>query len=105
MVDLQGIQEARDDAIQAVLEIGSFQGDPVIEEYTWHQNEDNSVKRMVPTSEGFCFLTRAAGNFNGGGEWLQIDQEDGYWVLRGRGARREFNIQGTARCWRFPWVG
>ena len=100
------IQKARDAAIMAVLEAGNFAtSETVLESHTWHQNDDNSPKTMLSTTEGICFLSRVSGDFNGPGEHLSVAPEQGQWVFRGRaGTARNYRINGTARCWRFPWV-
>jgi hypothetical protein len=66
-------------------------------EYTWHQGQfATSLARL---EEGYCFLTGVAGDFEGGGEAVQIALEDGTWKLGGTSLQQ--GVSGRARC--FPW--
>ena len=105
---LEKVAEARDRAIEEVQAAGhtavseSLRGEAVLEEYTWHQDTDNSAKKMLSTSEGICFLTRVSGRFLGDGEWLSVHPEDGQWIFDGGSA--QVGVHGHARCWQFPWA-
>ena len=53
-----------------------------VETRTWSQGEP--PVRLIRKDEGFCALTKITGNFEGGGESVQVHvAEDGYWYLDG----------------------
>ena len=71
--------------------------------FRWHQDTDKEGKKMIPISDGVCFLTTLYGRLEGSGEGLSIWEVDGWWVFGGRSQQRGGMVQGEARCWRFPW--
>lgn len=61
---------------------------------------------MIPVDEGFCYLTRVAGDLNGNGEWAQIrPNNDDRWNLQTnsrRGSGQGGWVYAEARCLRYP---
>ena len=71
-------------------------------DYIWRQDGRGprpSPQPMIPTDEGFCFLTRIEGTFEGDREWAAIVTRHGQWVLEGGSGRP---LAAHARCWKFP---
>ena len=71
-------------------------------DYIWKREGGRprpSPVRMISTDEGFCFLTRVEGTFEGDREWAEIASRNGWWVLNGGPGRP---LTAHARCWRFP---
>ena len=70
-------------------------------EFAWRQGQ--GATRMIPVSEGVCFLTFVTGRFEGGGEQVRVSRNsEGYWVLGG--ASQQAGVAAGAACWRFPTV-
>jgi hypothetical protein len=70
--------------------------------------------QMIPFTEGICYFRKITGNFDGGGEHVQILKDDGHWTLQAKGACTEHdglfgggacnarkNVQATATCYKF----
>lgn len=80
---------------------GSFDHLPEIE-YTWTQDKDPPVIRMIPTSDGFCYLTKISGNFRGDGEIVHVGvqtaplNQKAYWELDGTSGSD--SVTATAAC-------
>ncbi|HEX3344462.1 MAG TPA: hypothetical protein VHS09_07800 [Polyangiaceae bacterium] len=70
----------------AALTTGSFE---------WDQNLGH-VTVMWPVSEGMCFLTGMSGHYQGTGENIHIEIDNGYWVLTG--ASQQQSVAGWATC-------
>jgi hypothetical protein len=68
-------------------------------EYLWEQGEP-PIKGRVRDREGFCFLTRVRGDFEGAGERVEIQRDGGYWELYGRS--RQDGIAAGMRCVKWP---
>lgn len=64
-------------------------------EYHWIKGNDRI--QMIPVAEGFCFLTFVSGEFNGGGERVEIIQDGGYWYLQGDSGAGN-TLMGKAFC-------
>ncbi len=60
---------------------------------------DNSMTPQIlgPSALTTCFLTRVAGKFSGGGEYVQVAREFGNWVLKG-GTQQASYISASALC-------
>ena len=70
--------------------------------YTWKRDDGEprpSPVQMIPADEGFCFLTRIEGSFEGDREWAEIVSSSGRWVLNGGPGNA---LAAHARCWSFP---
>ncbi|HZN38591.1 MAG TPA: hypothetical protein VFD82_07295 [Planctomycetota bacterium] len=39
--------------------------------------------RMIRAEDGICFLSAVGGSFAGGGEWVRVRIDDGFWYLEG----------------------
>ena len=39
--------------------------------------------RMIRAEDGICFLSAVGGSFAGGGEWIRVRVDDGWWYLEG----------------------
>ncbi len=64
-----------------------------------------ATKFLGSTKDQFCYLTATAGNFEGRGEYVKLEQRDGVWVLKAWGGDDSFflsrarkTIRGRARC-------
>ena len=71
-------------------------------DYIWSRDGGEprpSPVPMISTDEGFCFLTRIEGTFEGDREWAAIASRGGRWVLNGGPGRA---LAAHARCWKFP---
>ena len=54
--------------------------------------------KMIPVTEGFCFLTRVAGAFAGSGEQVTIDESsDGFWQIHVTSGQQA-GTYANARC-------
>jgi hypothetical protein len=60
--------------------------------------------RMIPAREGFCFLSRIRGYFDGRGERVRIVAEDGHWYLRGA-SYPDKDLEIWAQCVRYEQMG
>ncbi|MGD0524005.1 MAG: hypothetical protein ABSE49_02610 [Polyangiaceae bacterium] len=63
--------------------------------YEWDQNLGH-VTVMWPVTEGMCFITGVGGDFQGTGENVHIELDNGYWVLTG--ASQQNSVTGYALC-------
>jgi hypothetical protein len=63
--------------------------------FEWDQNLGH-VTVMWPVTEGMCMLTGVGGDFQGNGENVHIEVDDGYWVLTG--ASQQNSVTGYALC-------
>ncbi|MCY1040101.1 hypothetical protein OV208_02120 [Corallococcus sp. bb12-1] len=64
-------------------------------EYTWSQSSSGSTA-LGATAGRACFLTRVGGDFEGGGERVDIFESGGSWYLGG--ASSQSGINGASRC-------
>jgi hypothetical protein len=64
------------------------------QEYEWRQG--GNATQMTKSDRSMCFLTHVSGYFYGGGEAVEIKEQNGYWVLTGRSQQRD--VQAKARC-------
>ena len=39
--------------------------------------------RLMRAADGFCYLSAVGGGFAGGGEWVRVAVDDGWWYLSG----------------------
>jgi hypothetical protein len=62
--------------------------------YNWHR--DQPATKMTRSDRTVCFLTKVTGYFYGGGEWVEIVDNGGYWYLQGGAQTRD--VAATARC-------
>ncbi len=51
---------------------------------------------MIPTYQGFCYLTKVQGRFEGAGETVRIEQYNGSWMLNGNSM--QFDVSASASC-------
>jgi hypothetical protein len=61
---------------------------------------------MISVNDGICGLTAIGGAFRGGGEYVRIDNVDGFWQISG--ASQQQGVVAQARCVsfsRFQWNG
>jgi hypothetical protein len=63
--------------------------------YEWDQYLGH-VTVMWPVSQGMCFLTGVGGDFQGTGENVHIELDNGYWVLTGSSMQN--SVTGWAVC-------
>jgi hypothetical protein len=64
-------------------------------QFSWSQGEP--PVRMIHKDEGFCFLTRVGGGFEGGGEVVLIElRDDGYYYLTGGSGQSGVHAEATA---------
>ena len=70
-------------------------------DFSWSQG--SSEVEMIGQSEGFCYLTRITGKFEGGGEVVSIHVKGGSWYLGGRS--KQTGVAAHARCWKWPVEG
>ena len=74
----------------------------LLSHYTWSRDRGEprpDPVQMIPADEGFCFLTRIEGTFEGDKEWADIEYRSGLWVLNGGPGRP---LTAHASCWSFP---
>jgi hypothetical protein len=64
-------------------------------EYEWSQY-DKTAKKMTRSDRSVCFLTFVTGYFYGGGEVVEIKEQNGYWVLTGHSGQKD--VRAKARC-------
>ena len=69
------------------------------QEYTWSQG--NAAVQMGPIDRTVAFLTYVRGKFEGGGEYVRIYAQDGYWYLGGDSAQH--SVLAKARCIGMDW--
>jgi hypothetical protein len=53
---------------------------------------------MAPSDRAMCAFSRIQGKFFGGGEWIQIFEENGHWVLRSSKGTASNFVGASARC-------
>ena len=73
-------------------------GDLQTDSFRWVQG--GGATRMIPVTEGICYLTGVTGSFAGGGESVRVRALNGLWILDGRS--QALDVGATAHCWRFP---
>jgi hypothetical protein len=66
----------------------------VTADVTWQQGQDPVILQDRATSA--CFLTRVAGNFQGGGENIELTGSQGVWQLGGTSSQE--GVTASARC-------
>jgi hypothetical protein len=66
--------------------------------YEWDQNLGH-VTVMWPVSEGMCFITGMMGDFQGTGENIHIELDNGYWVLNGASQQNSVTAWATCQAW------
>jgi hypothetical protein len=82
----------------ALLGVGSLANNSYAlteEFYSWNQSQ-GTVTVMMPASEGMCFLTGIGGHFQGTGENVHLEIDNGVWVMTG--ASQQTNVNSTATC-------
>lgn len=105
---IDGLQKQIDqlspDAIAAAEEaatnrlVALAKGPTLIETtYAWRQGQQEV--EMIGIDEGFCYLTRITGRFEGDGEFVVIHIRGGSWYLDG-GSLQEY-VAAKARCWKW----
>jgi hypothetical protein len=52
---------------------------------------------LPPRDKAFCYITNVSGNFDGGGERLQITVNGDQWFVKAQGAAGKF-VAGSVRC-------
>jgi hypothetical protein len=52
---------------------------------------------LPPRDKAFCYITNVSGNFDGGGERLQITVNGGQWFVSAQAAANKF-VAGSVRC-------
>jgi hypothetical protein len=72
---------------------------PVTKEFGWRQGR-RSTRVGLEEGEGFCYLTRLGGDFEGAGERVEVQRNAGYWELGGRS--RQDGIAAGMRCVQWP---
>ena len=74
-----------------------------VDDFEVHSSTPPASTLMTPVATSTCVFTSTQGNFNGGGEYVSIDQTDidgvDYWVLHGQHLSGT-GVSATARC--FP---
>lgn len=100
-VDGLGVDAIKKAQQDAIARIGNMSGEPELIDriYSWKQGEDE--KPMIRTDEGFCYLTRIQGKFEGYGEVVSVHVKGDYWYLGGKS--KQLHVAAEARCWR--WSG
>ncbi len=66
--------------------------------FSWNQNLGH-VTVMWPVSEGMCFLTGMSGHYQGTGENIHIELDNGYWVLTGASQQQAVTGWATCQAW------
>jgi hypothetical protein len=61
-------------------------------------------RRLIPARDGFCFLSRVEGFFDGRGERVRVVAEDGYWYLRGA-SYPDKDLEIWSQCVRYDQMG
>jgi hypothetical protein len=51
--------------------------------------------RLMRAADGFCFLSAVGGGFAGGGEWVRVAVDDGWWYLSGHCLQPELWAEAT----------
>jgi len=59
--------------------------------------------RLMRAADGFCFLSAVGGGFAGGGEWVRVAIDDGWWYLSGHCLQPELWAEAT--CVAYPVGG
>jgi hypothetical protein len=59
---------------------------------------------LPPRDKAFCFITRVSGNFDGGGERLQITVNGDQWFVKAQAAGGKF-VSGAVRCMAYDQRG
>jgi hypothetical protein len=78
-----------------VGEVAYVGGDPSsLGQYYWNQGDYQVT--MARTDEAICFLTGITGRFMGIGEEVEIAEDRGFWVLRGKSGQN--SVGARARC-------
>ncbi|WP_437723134.1 hypothetical protein [Sorangium sp. So ce861] len=67
---------------------------PSYQEYSWSQGRFQ--ENMGNASNRACFLTRMTGKFKGGGEFIQVFNNQGIWFLGGDS--KQEGVGASARC-------
>ena len=81
MFRLKNQVAAQNSALQAFV-ADSKNKVPAISFFHWEQGQ--SAVKLIKSTEGFCFLTKVTGRFEGGGEAVRLwINADGYWYLGG----------------------
>ena len=103
-LDPDAIRRARDEAVEAIRRAQPvYDREP--EEFTLEVPQDDPVeKKMIPVSEGICYLVRIGGSFAGRKEDVSIAIKGDYWYLVGRSDRptNPGRAVVAARCWKWP---
>jgi hypothetical protein len=68
-------------------------------ETTWRAGED--AKQVAPAAVTACMLTRVTGQFEGGGEHVELQVLGDHWVLSG-GTFQPGGLEATVRCLGLP---
>jgi hypothetical protein len=55
--------------------------------------------RLIRADDGICFLSAVGGSFAGGGEWVRVRVDDGWWYLEGH--CQQPLVWAEATCVRF----
>ncbi len=66
--------------------------------YEWDQNLGH-VTVMWPVTQGMCFLTGVGGDFQGTGENVHIELDNGYWVLTGASQQNSVTANAVCQAW------
>ena len=97
------IREAQEKALAAIdakLESPEFSSDTAT--FRWRSDRDDGQPvRMIPVTEGICYLTMVDGSFQDlEGDVARVYVLGGYWYLGGETA--SYGTGAGAMCWRFP---
>lgn len=97
--------DAINEAVEnAISRLEALTRNPTLDErefHIWADKNKSPEKEMIGQDEGFCYLTKVTGDFEGGGEDVRIVIKGGSWYLVVKSGQQN-GIGASARCWKWP---